>query len=313
MKKRMTTHLLLATTAAIAVACSGVTNHPATAAPAPATDAVAAQLPLPKVPASIHDPHDRATYIVAHFWDSMNFADTTLSHNRDFMEQSFANYVSLFPMVDTLDLSQSVNRLLTMAKADSAAYNLTARIAYKYLYEPNSPMLNEDYYGLFLPKLIGDKDIDEAQRYRYSYQLECIAKNRRGDLAADFSYSDLRGRLHTLRTTDCADQLMVIFFDPECDHCKAAIAFLRDSEQLNRLIADNRATVLAIYAEGDRDQWEKTKTTLPDNWLVGYDRSGIEDNDIYVLRAMPTIYLLDSTKHILLKDALPEAALAAMG
>ena len=36
------------------------------------------------------------------------------------------------------------------------------------------------------------------------------------------------------------------------------------------------------------------------------------DNELYVLPSMPTLYLLDQEKHVLLKEALPEQVLARL-
>ena len=54
-------------------------------------------LPLPAIPATLRTPHERASYLLAHFWDSMSFADTLRSRNPGFMEQNLVNYLSLFP------------------------------------------------------------------------------------------------------------------------------------------------------------------------------------------------------------------------
>jgi hypothetical protein len=49
--------------------------------------------------------------------------------------------------------------------------------------------------------------------------------------------------------------------------------------------------------------------SMPQEWRVAYDLSGIRDRNTYVLRALPSLYLLDSSKHIVLKDAKPEAVI----
>lgn len=41
---------------------------------------------------------------------------------------------------------------------------------------------------------------------------------------------------------------------------------------------------------------------MPANWLVGYDLTGILDAETYDLPAMPTPYLLDGDKRVILKD-----------
>ena len=54
-------------------------------------------LSLPDVPPSLTAPEERAAYIIAHFWDGMDFGDTLRCRDRAFMEQNFVNYLSLFP------------------------------------------------------------------------------------------------------------------------------------------------------------------------------------------------------------------------
>ena len=49
----------------------------------------------------------------------------------------------------------------------------------------------------------------------------------------------------------------------------------------------------------------------PSHWLSGYDPDGvIRADNIYYVRAIPSVYLLDGEKRILMKDADPHAAAA---
>ena len=45
------------------------------------------KLPLPEVPSMLTVPEERAEYIIGHFWDGVDFADTLRSHDRLFMER----------------------------------------------------------------------------------------------------------------------------------------------------------------------------------------------------------------------------------
>ena len=45
---------------------------------------------------------------------------------------------------------------------------------------------------------------------------------------------------------------------------------------------------------------------MPSNWVVGLAVSKIKPLGLYVLRAMPAIYLLDGDKKVLKKEAVPE-------
>ena len=61
-------------------------------------------------------------------------------------------------------------------------------------------------------------------------------------------------------------------------------------------------TVLAIYTEGNLDVWKTTISELPKEWIVGTDREEIKQRCLYDLKAMPSLYLLDGDKKVILKD-----------
>ena len=63
--------------------------------------------------------------------------------------------------------------------------------------------------------------------------------------------------------------------------------------------------MLAVYSGDDRDLWERDAAVLPAEWTVGYESGWLQDTGAYVLRAMPTLYLLDRNKQVILKDVQP--------
>ncbi len=48
---------------------------------------------------------------------------------------------------------------------------------------------------------------------------------------------------------------------------------------------------------------KSTKAYMPQEWTVGFDIDSIVDHELYSIPAMPVMYLLDSDKKVLLKDA----------
>ena len=295
-----------------AAACSH-SARPAQAAPAPAADTLTSapglELPLPTVPSTLTDPAARAGYIAAHFWDGLNFADTLRSHSRDFMEQNFANYVSVLRLANLEEMRPAVASLVRCAEADSAACELLGDVADKYLYDPNSPMLSEPLYELFLAPLLESPCIDVTKKLRLTEQRASIALNRPGTLAADFTYEGRDGSRLTLRRTPSAPRMLLVFFDPDCEHCAEIMKAYAQEPLLARLIADGRLTLLAVYADGDRSLWQKALAEMPQAWQLGFDLTGVQEQGLYNLRAMPSIYVLDADKRVLLKDVQPEAAL----
>lgn len=68
-------------------------------------------------------------------------------------------------------------------------------------------------------------------------------------------------------------------------------------------VTDGKLTVLATYTEGNPEAWRSDLSNLPANWMVGTDREAIKLNALYDLKAMPSLYLLDGNKKVILKDA----------
>lgn len=174
-------------------------------------------------------------------------------------------------------------------------------LAYRYWGSPASPYRNEGKYITFLDSLLASDNLPDALRTRAEYRRRIAMLNRPGLIASDFSYLERHGgesRLHDLSSP----LTLLVFYDPECPHCTDILHWLASSEHINKAIDEKRLTVIAIYAEGKRDVWDKTRYDMPDNWIVGYDLTGILDQEIYDLPAMPTPYLLDSEKRVVLKD-----------
>lgn len=260
------------------------------------------EIPLPEVLSTLTDPEERAEYIICHFWDRMDFADTLRSHNRLFMEQNFVNFISLFPHARQEALPPHIERLLKLTATDSVAFGLVKDIAERYLDDPNSPMRCEEYYMLFLEELLHQPGLSESDRIRLTYRLNTAKKNRPGTVATDFSYTDRDGNIHRLHHT-VGKRLLLLFYDPACSHCSEILNGLHKSSILNKLVSDKELTVLAVYTEGNRDLWNNTKDAMPQEWIVSIDNSRIVERELYSMPAMPVIYLLDAGKKVILKDA----------
>lgn len=277
-------------------ACSG--SKPA-GAPQPRISAEA-ELPLPAIPDTMRNPADRATFLLRHFWDAMDFADTTLTRSEPFMERNFVNFVNLYPHAITDSLPAITADLLHRATIDDPSRQLLYSLIDKYLASADSPVASDDTYIAFLSEWVR-LPLDSYELIEPRYRLESALKNRPGTIAADFSYQLTDGTTHTLHSTS-APRILLLFYDPDCDHCMATISQLRSDPDINRLIDSGRLTLLAIYTEGDADLWHQTAPSMPTNWTVGIDASSIIDSDIYTIPEMPGLYLLDSDHRVILRQ-----------
>lgn len=311
--------LLLAATSGIRSAQQPSQSQPrATSTTSIAPDTLAPDLPLPAIPATLRTPHERASYLLAHFWDGMSFADTLRSRNSDFMEQNLVNYLSLFPHAPAEARTQAVHLLMQRAETDKPAYLLLAELAEKYLYTTGSPMQSEEHFIPFLEETARTPLLDETEKSRPRFLLAAALKNRPGTTAADFTYHTPEGNLQTLHATPSAPRLLLMFYNPDCTHCRQAIALLHDDGLFKQMLHDGRLTVLAINTENDHESptrheaRPRSGNELPDGWTAGTATPTLADDEPYILPSMPVLYLLDQEKHVLLKEALPEQVLARL-
>ena len=283
----------------------------------PVAQDVVPTLLLPEVPATLRTPAERADYIVEHFWDALDFTDTLRSRDRGFMEQSFADYVSLFPIADSSSLAPAVSGLVARAQADPEALLLLAEIAGKYLYEQDSPVYNEEYYLLFADAFVdafadafAGTSLRDYELLRIEARRTAIRKNRIGTEAADFVFETVAGgRMRLSEAVGAHRRTLLLFYDPECAHCMETVSELSSMEALNEALAGGGMCVVAVYSGMDvmsRVTWRRTLDRLPSTWIAGYDDGTVYTEDLYVLRNMPALYLLDSSGRVMLKDTSPE-------
>lgn len=269
-----------------------------------ATHAQTDNFPYPTIPSMLATPSERGAYLLEHYWDNYDFTDTTLVKKQEISEQGFANFIDLLPRLDSLAVVVGIETFSNKAFGKETPTKVADRfdnMVEHYLSNPNSPMRNEDLYILFLEAQVKTLTANGSDTTRPKAKLTTAKKNRPGSKAADIALTTRQGNRSTLYAID-APMLLLIFYDPACEHCQEILAKLRTNTQLNQLIAAGKLKVVADYTEGDRTLWKETNNELPQEWIVGIDESKIVDNNIYDIPAMPVIYLLDNNKTVILKD-----------
>jgi hypothetical protein len=79
------------------------------------------------------------------------------------------------------------------------------------------------------------------------------------------------------------------------------------------MMEDGRLLVVNIYPDEDVQAWLDYLPNYPAEWVCGYDPDQLlNSNTVYWLRAIPSLYLLDEQKRVILKDAPLNFLLAAL-
>ena len=154
--------------------------------------------------------------------------------------------------------------------------------------------------------------VPPEKRAVYEYDAKMCSINRTGSPAADFRFMDKAGRSHTLYGID-AEYTLLFFSNPGCEACKYIIDALESDTALGSMVSSGRLAVANIYIDEDIEAWYGYQDIYPDSWYNGYDPDFIIRTDLlYNVRAIPSLYLLDRDKKVLLKDAPEDRVFAAL-
>ena len=273
--------------------------------------------PQVRVPDAVSE-EERPEYAAVHYWDAFikgsdGFVTDTIAvagvPMAD-MEKAAGTYASLVRIVPPTSAAEALSRLAETLdeKGDTALFKGVASIVEKYLYDPQSPVRNEDAFGAFCKAVSERPLLTEPEREVYAKRASLAALAAVGTVAPDFEFIDVRGRRRTLLGVR-ADWTVLIFGNPDCAACKTIVEMIGEDEALSASVKDGLISIIDIYVDEDIAAWMAASGDFPKDWILGYDPVQIIRSDtLYHLRAIPSIYLLDSAKTIILKDA-PEEVL----
>ena len=281
-------------------------------------------LPFPDVqlPSMICGEQEALEYMAVNYWNGMT--DPTRSYPSDSLlvsgvrktdvEQKFADWTSIMEHAGSQVWSKAVGKLYDrilaceMTDTSSQVFETFVRFFDKYYYNPNSPMRNEDVYCHFISRYASYEGLSDVEKGKYEREARLCALNRVGTKAADFRFADRMGSVRRLYDID-AELTLLFFSNPGCEACMNIINVLREDPVISSMVASGRLAVVNVYIDEDIQAWRSYMPVYPDEWYNGFDPDMvIRNNEMYHVRAIPSLYLLDSEKRVIMKDA-PEERL----
>ena len=308
--------ILVASAVTLVAACNGGNDNK--------EKAESKTLPFPdvQVPAMVNDQQQAVEYMALNYWKG--FTDASRSVRCDSLyiggvdagtvEQKFADWTYILNNV-SLDValksvSNLYGRILACEEANpsSNVFESLVSLSEKYFYNANSPLRNEEYYLPFVSKYATYAGLSDVERGKYERQARLCALNRLGTKAADFRFCDKRGTVRNMHDIDA--ELMLLFFsNPGCNACMEIINVLKGDPTISSLIDKGVMKVLNIYIDEDIQAWRSYMPIYPEQWYNGFDPDfSIRNDETYNIRAIPSLYLLDKEKNVLMKDV-PENVL----
>lgn len=273
--------------------------------------------PMPSVPALYNAPEARAEYLSANMWGQfMSLSDSRtdtlymLGVPREQVEKCVGMWISFLNMIPLNQAQKDIDKLFTSLEThmkahpeDSLFYLRYTEMICSYMYDPNSPLRDEDLFLPFVKRLASSVYTREDMRPGYEYQALMCSRNQRGSLAPDFKYTTASGRRGSLYGIK-ADYTLIMFSNPGCTSCREIISGLCSRPYISTGMTGKQVKVLNLYIDEEVNKWREYLPEYPTNWINAYEHKGvIRGEQIYDVRAIPSLYLLDADKHILMKDA----------
>ena len=252
-------------------------------------------------------------------------------------EEAFGMYAQLLGMSGQEVVQNSVRELFanldSLAKIGERKPLLKVmELSEHYFYNPNSPVLNEEIYLCALNGILAAESLSELDKMQYEYQHRICSLNRAGTPAADFEFRQLvagsslpdsntkmfsetppKGYSDKTLYKDVKGKYTLLFFNnPDCGACGEILDAIKNSH-LTALVEQKQLTIVAMYIDEDFSAWAKNREKYPAEWIYAFDRKLVlRDNNIYGLRAIPSLYLLDEEKKVILKDATIDMIIRAL-
>ena len=246
---------------------------------------------LPEIPERIKSQEGRVDYLCKKYWKGFDFSASSPD------EQTVVDFLTLVSMSSEKASLKGIKSFYRKSRPYPESLSEVSEIIEKYLYDKYSPLYDEALFECFLKR-------DGSPRARYL--LDQISNNRAGTKAADFSYFTRDG--YRLKLSDNfmkSELLLLIFYDADCENCKAMFEEFAASKSLSSACLTDRLEVLAVDVSAEASQWFQKDQTIPECC----DDAMLADNDFfsagkYLFKAMPALYLLDKDGTVLIKDAL---------
>ena len=244
---------------------------------------------------------ERRAYMVEHYWDSFDFSDNLFIANVDpqQMLSAYALYVSL---IKDDEAAAPMAQLMRRAHTSRTMFDCFVRMAEQVLNDPNSALRSDEKYIPVLEAAIASPFYDEYERMPYQYDLQIASQNRLGRVANDFRYTLASGQSAMMSDIE-ADYLLLFISNPGCAMCGDVKAQMQSSTLITDLVKRGSLSILVLYPDEDLQAWREHLADYPPQWINAYDKGSVIMRErLYDLKAIPSLYLLDAQKRVVVKD-----------
>ncbi len=263
----------------------------------------AGNFPYAQIPNYIATHEAAMEWLVSHWWDNYDFSASPKRYTPEANKRGFMEFISSLYATSDKHSFESIEKMMKRAAVNEEAYWYFLEMAEDVLYAPQSPLRNDLLWEVFVRHAVGtESPLDEPSKVRYRSMLKLVSRNQQGSPATDFIFTLPDGSQRHLYDIK-APFTVIFFYNPGCSGCSRIKEQIVASGYLEILHQKGVVEVLALHPDEDLTEWRRRLHEMPKEWIVAYDKGQkIDREGLYDIKAIPTIYLLDEEKRVLMKD-----------
>ena len=261
------------------------------------------------------DTVDNYQFYKSHYWDGTTFMDDAVVRT-PFFPAKLQRYYREVISQDPDSIIRDVDYKLLLARSSPEMYKYMLNwLTDEYL---NPKYMGQDAVFVHLFEKYHSKGLtpwlNEKQNETITRRAYMLMANLVGEKGANLEFLDTANNVSALYDVK-ADYTVVIFWDPNCGHCKEELpvidSFYRQNWQAKNL------KLYAVMTEYDTTAW---KTFINNNQLTDWthvhhtlEMDKMETaaqkpsfKQLYDITQTPTLYLLDKEKRIVAKKLTPK-------
>jgi thiol-disulfide isomerase/thioredoxin len=265
-----------------------------------------------KVPVTRQDSINNYNEYKQHYWDGISFMDDRIIRT-PFFSKKIERYYREVISPDPDSIIKDADYKLLLARSSPEMYKFLLNwltdefINPKYMGQDAVFVhLFEKYHSKGASPWLNEKQMEAISRRAYMLMANLI-----GEKAADLDMLNTEGKATSLYSVN-ADYTVIIFWDPNCGHCKEEVPRLDSIYRVNW--KNHNLKIFAVLTpEGKQNVKPEWLTFIKMNnisdWTHVYKTQEMEDADfaaqrasfrqLYDINMTPTIYLLDKDKRII--------------
>lgn len=249
----------------------------------------------PTAPEELSSLEEKSDYLVNHFWDGMDFkSKSTVDQNA--LNDAFRVFSVPMRWANRDKAIAATDKLIaTISKNPTLLLQFT-KAAEETIYGPRAQVWVDEVYLKFLNALVKNKKVPAQRKQKYEKQLKVLSQSLVGSVAPEFKFENKNGGESSY--FPMATSTIIIFGDPKNTDWRLTRLRLESNAALSQAVEKGKVNILFIIPE-KMENWQNEVAGYSSNWTVG---CGENLNDIYDMRAMPSVYTIGSDGKILLKN-----------